>query len=54
MYFYILKEKDTMNPIIVLQKVVNGIKGLGALKAALDGIKDEFDTIFNDKTDNYR
>ena len=35
-----------MNPIIVLQKGVNGIKDLTDVKAAFDGIRDELVIIF--------
>ena len=38
-----------MNPITVLQKALDGIKGLRDVKAALDGIKDELLTIFTDQ-----
>nr|YP_009686145.1 hypothetical protein [Halamphora americana]QDR24932.1 hypothetical protein [Halamphora americana] len=38
-----------MNPITVLQKALDGIKGLTELKAALDGIRDELLHIFSDQ-----
>ena len=38
-----------MNPIIVLQNVVDSIKAGGDLKAAIDGIRDELSSIFSNK-----
>ena len=38
-----------MNPINVLQKALDGIKGLRDVKAALDGIRDELLTIFTNE-----
>ena len=38
-----------MNPITVLQKIVDVIKDLTDVKAAFDGIRDELVTIFTDQ-----
>jgi hypothetical protein len=38
-----------MNPITVLQKALDGVKGLTDVKAAVDGIRDELLNIFTDE-----
>ncbi len=38
-----------MNPITVLQKALDGVKGFRDVKAAWDGIKDELVTIFTNQ-----